>query len=226
MTDLAKCLIGAKAVALIILLVPGFSRLCLVAIGHEKPGFAISRTSLFIGGTQYGTSCHEGFWEAAQRNILQPNSASGAFALGIMYTELRKRAEENRAVMVAKERSTAMLAALNASNEVLSAPRQRHSSSSSSARPQSKGQFTSTVIALAHPDSDRFRIVAATGSAWEVLSQITLSVLDDVPEGRGLAATAFRKGQPCISNNYLPMSGAFHDIARSTGTQGPKLRSP
>ncbi|MEH2475116.1 diguanylate cyclase (GGDEF)-like protein [Nitrobacteraceae bacterium AZCC 2161] len=83
------------------------------------------------------------------------------------------------------------------------------------------GKFTTTTIALAEPESDFLRVVAATGPGADASRNLKIAVSAAYPEGRGLTGTAFRTGQPCISNDYLADHGrsAFHGIARSTGAQ-------
>jgi diguanylate cyclase (GGDEF)-like protein len=83
------------------------------------------------------------------------------------------------------------------------------------------GKFTTTTIALAEPESDFLRVVAATGPGADASRNVKIAVSAAYPEGRGLTGTAFRTGQPCISNDYLADHGrsAFHGIARSTGAQ-------
>ncbi|OWK24637.1 hypothetical protein AJ87_19825 [Rhizobium yanglingense] len=83
------------------------------------------------------------------------------------------------------------------------------------------GKFTSVVIALAEPDSEFLRVAAATGPSADAQRHLKLSTSAEVAEGRGLTGTAFRTGQPCISNDYLADDhfSAFHDIARTTGTR-------
>ena len=66
--------------------------------------------------------------------------------------------------------------------------------------------FTSTTIALASPAASSCDIVAAAGPTDESALQVTLSVNEADPEGRGLSGTAFRSGSPASSTIIWPTS--------------------
>ncbi len=78
------------------------------------------------------------------------------------------------------------------------------------------GRFTSTTIALAKPGSDFMEIVAGAGPTGQSARQVTLSISEAHPEGRGVCGITFRSGQACIFNDYLadPRAAAFHAKAR------------
>ena len=80
-------------------------------------------------------------------------------------------------------------------------------------------KFSSTTIALAEPDSEFLRIVAAKGPNASEMRDLEIAVTDKLPQGRGLAGTAFRTRQPCISNDFLAdeRTTLWHDKARRSG---------
>lgn len=69
------------------------------------------------------------------------------------------------------------------------------------------------------PATDHLIPIQAYGTGIEYLENITISVLDTLPEGQGPAAIAFRHGQPVIINHYLtdPITAPWHDQARRFG---------
>ena len=132
------------------------------------------------------------------------------------------RAEEKAKADEQQERLTRMFAALSATNEAIMRARSRTELFElACAAASNGGKFTSTTIALADPHSDLLEIVAAAGPAAETTRNVRLSASADCPEGRGLAGTAFRTQEPCISNDYLNDERVriFHPIVRSDGAR-------
>ena len=132
------------------------------------------------------------------------------------------RADEKAKTEEQKERLTRMFAALSATNEAIMRAKSRTELFELVCVAASGGgKFTSTTIALADPGSDLLGIVAAAGPTAETTRNVRLSTCADRPEGRGLAGTAFRTRQPCISNDYLTDQrvSAFHAIVRGDGAR-------
>jgi diguanylate cyclase (GGDEF)-like protein len=132
------------------------------------------------------------------------------------------RADEKARTEEQKQRLTRMFAALSATNEAIMRAKSRAELFELVCVAVSGGgKFTSTTIALANPDSDLLGIVAAAGPTAETTRNVRLSNSADRPEGRGLAGTAFRTRQPCISNDYLTDQrvSAFHAIVRVDGAR-------
>ncbi|QPF91051.1 bifunctional diguanylate cyclase/phosphodiesterase [Bradyrhizobium commune] len=132
------------------------------------------------------------------------------------------RAEEKARTEAQKERLTRMFAALSATNEAIMRANSRDELYDLVCRAASAGgKFTSTTIALAKPGSDLLEIVAAAGPAAETTRHTRLSTDPERPEGKGMAGTAFRTRQPCISNDYLSDSrvAAFHALVRKDGAR-------
>lgn len=65
------------------------------------------------------------------------------------------------------------------------------------------GQFIGAAILLRAPGSTELKLAAATGSHVESMRAVSISIDPNVPEGRGLAGTAFRSGQPCTTDEFL-----------------------
>ncbi|KYG97682.1 GAF domain-containing protein [Bradyrhizobium sp. DOA1] len=133
-----------------------------------------------------------------------------------------ERAEEKARTEAQKERLTRMFAALSATNEAIMRAKSRAELYDLVCLAASNGaKFTSTTIALASADSDQLKIVASAGPSSDTTRNVRLSVDPERPEGRGMAGTAFRTRQPCISNDYLndPRVSAFHAIVRGDGAR-------
>jgi diguanylate cyclase (GGDEF)-like protein len=126
----------------------------------------------------------------------------------------RRRAEEQ------KERLTHLFAVLSATNEAIVRARTRTELFALVCEAAAHGgRFNSTVIALADPGADLLRVVATGGPNGAKFKSLKLSTNQAAPEGRGLTGTAFRTGEPCISNDYLAdaRTAVFHDEARAMG---------
>ena len=149
--------------------------------------------------------------------LLQRVAENVSFALdNFDRVDERVRSEEQ------KERLTRMFAALSATNEAIMRAKSRTELFEfACAAASNGGKFTSTTIALADPDSDLLGIVAAAGPAAETTRNVRLSTSADCPEGRGLAGTAFRTREPCVSNDYLNDDRVriFHAIVRGDGAR-------
>ena len=132
------------------------------------------------------------------------------------------RADEKARADEQKQRLSRMFAALSATNEaIMRAGSRGELYQLVCEAAASGGRFTSTAIALAKPDSEYMEFVASAGPTAESACQVTLSVNEAHPEGRGVCGIAFRSGQPCIFNDYLadPRSEAFHARAREDGSR-------
>ncbi len=132
------------------------------------------------------------------------------------------RADEKARTEEQKERLTRMFAALSATNEAIMRAKTRADLYELVCVAASAGgRFTSTTIALAIPGGDFLDNVAAAGPTAETTRNVRLSICAERPEGRGMAGTAFRTRQPCISNDYLTDQrvSAFHAIVRGDGAK-------
>ena len=130
------------------------------------------------------------------------------------------RASEKAKTEAQKERLARMLAALSATNEAIMRAKSREELFDLVCEAAVRGaKFSSTAIALAEPNSDFLRIVAAKGPNANEMRDLEIAVTDKLPQGRGLAGTAFRTRQPCISNNFQTdeRTALWHDKARRSG---------
>jgi len=142
-------------------------------------------------------------------------------SLAVMQRRLKDRADKDLALVVSKERLTRMLAALSATNEaIMRATTRTQLFELVCDAAVNGGTFTTTSIALAEPESDFLRVVAASGPSADISRTVKVAVSATYPEGCGLTGTAFRTRQPCISNDYLAdqQRSAFHDAVRRTGS--------
>ncbi|MDO9562304.1 MAG: GAF domain-containing protein, partial [Bradyrhizobium sp.] len=130
------------------------------------------------------------------------------------------RASEKVKTEVQKERLARMLAALSATNEAIMRAKSRADLFDLVCEAAVRGaKFSSTAIALAEPDSEFLRIVAVKGPNAHEVRDLQIAVTDKLPEGRGLAGTAIRTRQPCISNDFRTdeRTALWHDNARRSG---------
>jgi diguanylate cyclase (GGDEF)-like protein len=113
--------------------------------------------------------------------------------------------EADKARIAAEEdRLARMYAALSATNEAILRAKSRSELFGLVCKATVQGaKFASTAIALLDQDAGVLRVVASYGRNSEEVRKFSLSVSDEVPEGRGLTGTAFRTRQPCISNDVL-----------------------
>jgi diguanylate cyclase (GGDEF)-like protein len=130
------------------------------------------------------------------------------------------RASEKARTEAQKERLARMLAALSETNEAIMRAKSRAELFDLVCEAAVRGaKFSSTTIALAEPDSEFLRIVAAKGPNAEEMRDLEIAVTDRLPQGRGLAGTAFRTRQPCFSNDFRAdeRTKPWHDKARRSG---------
>jgi diguanylate cyclase (GGDEF)-like protein len=149
--------------------------------------------------------------------LLQRIAENVSFALDNFARTEEKTRDDDR-----KQRLTRMFAALSSTNEAIMRAKSRAELFELvCAAAAEGGEFTSTIIAIARPGSDLLDIVASAGLTAHITRTAKLSIRADCPAGRGLSATAFRSGKPCISNDYLadPRGAAFHGIVRSDGAR-------
>jgi diguanylate cyclase (GGDEF)-like protein len=119
-----------------------------------------------------------------------------------------------------KERISCMLAALSATNEAIMRAKSRDELFQLVCEAVVEGaKFTSTTIALTQPDSEFLKTVATTGPTADYIRTLRFSTSADRPEGRGLSGTAFRTGQPSISNDFQTDLRTSHWHGSATGTK-------
>ncbi len=132
------------------------------------------------------------------------------------------RASEKARTEVQRERLARMLAALSATNEAIMRAKSRNELFDLVCEAAVRGaRFSSTAIALAEPDSEFLRIVAAKGPNASEMMDLKIAATDKLPQGRGLTGTAIRTRQPCFSNDFQAdeRTALWHDKARRSGMQ-------
>lgn len=130
------------------------------------------------------------------------------------------RASEKAKTEAQKERLARMFAALSATNEAIMRAKSRTEMFELVCEAAVHGaKFNSTAIALFDPNSEFLRVVAANGPNADEVWNLRLATTDKLPQGRGLTGTAFRTGQPSISNDFLAedRTRPWHDSARRSG---------
>jgi diguanylate cyclase (GGDEF)-like protein len=109
--------------------------------------------------------------------------------------DLFERANQQR-------RLSRMFSALSATNEAIMRAKTRDELYQMVCEAAVKGaKFTSTTIFLAESGNDFFRTVGSAGPNVDILKDRRYSPRADLPEGRGLSGTAYRTGQPSVSND-------------------------
>ncbi|HVX78831.1 MAG TPA: EAL domain-containing protein [Bradyrhizobium sp.] len=119
-----------------------------------------------------------------------------------------------------RERLSRMFAALSATNEAIVRARSREELFELICEAAVHGaKFNSASVALVRPGSDLFHIAASSGVDSIGMKNRKFAITPSLPEGRGLAGTAFRTQQPCFSNDYLAdkRSAPWRDDAIGTG---------
>jgi diguanylate cyclase (GGDEF)-like protein len=103
-----------------------------------------------------------------------------------------------------RRRLSRMLAALSATNEAIIRAKSREELFNLVCEAAVHGaKFNSASVALVHPGSEFFHIAASSGVDSAGMKNRKFAITPSIPEGRGLAGTAFRTQQPCFSNDYL-----------------------
>lgn len=114
------------------------------------------------------------------------------------------REAANARIAAEEERLARMYAALSATNEAILRARSRSELFDLVCEATAKGaKFTSASVALVDRRDGLLRVVASYGPNADEVRKFKFSTSDQVPEGRGLTGTAFRTGQPAVSNDVL-----------------------
>nr|WP_249209577.1 EAL domain-containing protein [Bradyrhizobium manausense] len=130
------------------------------------------------------------------------------------------REAEKARIAEEEDRLSRMYAALSATNEAILRAHSRAELFDLVCAATAKGaKFTSVTIALVDHQAELLRVVACYGPNADTVRGFKLSTSDQVPEGRGLTGTAFRRRQPCISNDVMSdeRTKPWQDNARRTG---------
>ncbi|WP_213773158.1 EAL domain-containing protein [Bradyrhizobium sp. dw_78] len=120
----------------------------------------------------------------------------------------------------ARERLSRMFAALSATNEAIVRARSREELFDLVCAAAVQGaKFNSASVALVRPGTDLFYIAASGGDDSSEMRNRKFATTATIPEGRGLAGTAFRTQQPCFSNDVLAdeRTRPWHREARRSG---------
>jgi diguanylate cyclase (GGDEF)-like protein len=134
------------------------------------------------------------------------------------------RAEEKANTEAQKERLTRMFAALSATNEAIMRAKSRNELFQLVCKAVVDGaKFTSTTIALARPDDDFLEIAATTGPMADYIRTLRFSISADRPEGRGLTGTAYRSGQPSVTNDFQADARTDHWHGKTDTRSGAGL---
>jgi diguanylate cyclase (GGDEF)-like protein len=104
----------------------------------------------------------------------------------------------------ARERLSRMYAALSATNEAIVRAKSREELFKLVCEAVVHGaKFNSASVAIVRPGTDLFYIAASSGVDSSEMRNRKFAITSAIPEGRGLAGTAFRTQRPCVSNDIL-----------------------
>ncbi|MET0677347.1 MAG: GAF domain-containing protein, partial [Bradyrhizobium sp.] len=150
-------------------------------------------------------------------DLLQRLAENVAFALGNF-----DRADEKAEAEKQKDRLTLMYAALSATNEAIVQAESRTQLFELVCEAAVRGAgFSSATIALLEPNSEFLRVVASSGPSAHEVRNARFGIVATTPEGCGLTGTAFRTGQPSISDDFLTdeRTTPWHAGAGRTGVK-------
>jgi diguanylate cyclase (GGDEF)-like protein len=122
----------------------------------------------------------------------------------------------------ARARLSRMFAALSATNEAIVRAKSREDLFRLVCDAAVNGaKFNSATIALARPGSELLHVVASTGVDANEMRNRKFAITEAMPEGRGITGTAYRSGQPCITNDFLAdeRTRPWHEGARVSGIE-------
>ena len=142
------------------------------------------------------TGSRRGWWEAHFGH----QRIDGRDVVIIVSREVTRRVLAEQAAARTKK----IYAALSATNEAIirSSSTEELFQAVCDAAIESGGMTTAGIL-MPKPGSDLLEVKAMAGLGREILEQTVISIDPDKPEGRGLNGTAFRTGQPSVSNDYF-----------------------
>jgi diguanylate cyclase (GGDEF)-like protein len=120
----------------------------------------------------------------------------------------------------ARVRSARMFAALTATNEaILHAKCVSDMFGMVCHAAVDQGKLLGAAIFMLEPGSSWFKLVAQTSAYPEATERLRFSSDPGIPEGRGMGATAFRTGKPCISDDVRndPRTRPWLPLIEATG---------
>jgi diguanylate cyclase (GGDEF)-like protein len=150
-------------------------------------------------------------------SLLERLAANVSFALNNFDHEAARRNGER-----AMRNLSRMFEALSATNEAIMRARSRAELFEMVCEAAVRGaKFNSTMIVLASPGSEFLHTVVSIGPNGKELLKPKYVISDSEPEGRGLTASAFRTGQPCVSNDYMAdeRTAPWHKVAGLAGVK-------
>lgn len=153
----------------------------------------------------------KGWWEAHHRCV----QIAGRWLVVTVSREVSRRVLAERAA----ERTRRIYAALSEANEAIirsDNPRQLYQWVCEAAI--ASGGMTTASILLPQPGDDRLQVVAFAGVGKREMYRAVISTSPDKPEGRGLNGTAFRSGEPMVTDDFLAdqRTGPWHGLIRPT----------
>jgi len=149
--------------------------------------------------------------------LLERMAENVSFALDAFEREKQQGQAEQ-----ARERLSRMFAALSATNEAIMRAKSRSELCQMVCDAAVLGgNFTSTAIGFAEPESQILRFLAVAGPADEQVKGLRLSLDASLPQGQSLGAVSFRTKRPCISNDCLTdvRLSEFHRDLLDSGTR-------
>ncbi len=175
------------------------------AIAAAPAGVIIEMKSRTKDGTRTITELHRNALQFGNRWVITTN----------MHDISQRWLAEQSVLLLGR-----MFAALSATNETIlhaKSPEELYQRVCDAA--VDGGKFITTGILLFDPQTTWVRVAAASGAGMASLRKARISLDETIPEGKGLVATAFRTGKPCISSDHLndPASLTLNEDAKKIG---------
>ncbi|MFW5824969.1 MAG: EAL and GGDEF domain-containing protein [Marinobacter sp.] len=162
----------------------------------------------FLAATKDGT--RKGWWEPHHRGI----RIDGRWVIVTVSRQITGRVLAEQAAL----RANRMYATLTATNEAIMrtrTPEELFQQVCDAA--VDAGKMSAAAILLADETTGALRVAASAGMGQESLRNTRISTVATVPEGHGLNGTAYRTGEPCVSNDFQkdPRTAPWHEGAKA-----------
>lgn len=163
----------------------------------------------FLAATKDGS--RKGWWEPHHRGV----RIDGRWVIVTVSRQITRRVLAEQSELRAKR----MYATLSATNEAI-----MHAKNADDLFQQvcdaavDAGRMASASILLTDESTGALFVSASAGDGQEALRHTRISTNPTIPEGHGLNGTAYRSGEPCVSDDFQndPRTAPWHESAKVT----------
>ena len=135
------------------------------------------------------------------------------------------RIDEKARTEEQKDRLTRMLASLSATNEAIMRAKSRDELFDLVCEAAAQGgKFTSTAISMVRPGREFLDIVAAAGPTADTTRNLKISILESLPEGRGISGLHSDRKRPASATTICPIRAARSSTIQSATTAPSRSR--